>query len=206
MKNDNNNRGLVYQIKWWLHFLTTIILNSTVVLLLMIGVVILIYYIDVMMSMRAGHVRQPLFQAYVIISQSMEPSIHVQDAIIIKREENLQVGDVCTYISKNPSYMGILITHRIIGIQKGQNGKTLYTFKGDNNFSADPLKVEQDQIYGKVVMKIPKIGYIQYFLSNAYGWIIAIVVPCVGIITFDSMKLIRVKLRKKRRKGAVNEK
>ena len=49
-------------------------------------------------------------------------------------------------------------------------------------------------------MKIPKIGYIQYFLSQAYGWIIAIVVPCVGIITFDIMKLIRNTTVKKRKR------
>ena len=204
MKKENNN-DILSKIKWWCNFFITSVMNSIVVLLLLVGLVILVYYVDVVMSMRTGHVRQPLFQAYVIISQSMEPSIHVQDAIVVKREDNLQVGDVCTYISKNPSYMGILITHRIIGITKDQNGEPLYIFKGDNNYSADPIKVEKDQIYGKVVMKIPKIGYIQYFLSNAYGWIIAIVVPCVGIITFDIMKLIRMKKRKNRR-GVINEK
>lgn len=49
-------------------------------------------------------------------------------------------------------------------------------------------------------MKIPKIGYIQYFLSRAYGWIIAIVVPCVGIITFDIMKLIKKASTKKKKR------
>ena len=56
-------------------------------------------------------------------------------------------------------------------------------------------------------MRIPKIGYIQYFLSNAYGWIIAIVIPCVGIITFDIIKLVKTtKLGKKRKRGVVDEK
>ena len=200
------NKELLSKIKWWGKFLLTIIMNSTVVMLLLVGVLLLVYYVDVMNSMRTGKDHQPLFQAYVIISQSMEPAIHVQDAIIIKRADNYQVGDVCTYISKNPSYLGIMITHRIIGTTKNAKGETLYTFKGDNNFSADPMPVEKNQIYGKVIMKVPKVGYIQYFLSNAYGWIIAVVTPCVGIIAMDGMRLVRIKrLKRKRRKGVVDE-
>ncbi len=198
------DRTIFSSIKWWAHFITTIIMNSIVVILVLIGIVFLAYYVDVMKNTKTGNWQPPLFQAYVIISQSMEPTIHVQDAIVIKREDNLQVGDVCTYLSKNPSYFGIMITHRIIGINTNENGEKVYIFKGDNNYSADPMPVQKDQIYGKVVMKIPKIGYVQYFLSNAYGWIIAIVVPCVGIIAFDVMKLIKtMNTTKKRKRGEV---
>jgi len=186
------------KVKWWINFVLTVLMNSVVVILILILLLIFIYYIDVVKNSDNGKWHPPLFQAYVIISQSMEPTIKVQDAIVIKREDDFKIGDICTYLSKNPNYFGILITHRIIGTDIDEKGKKVYIFKGDNNYSADPLKVTKDQIYGKVVMKIPKIGYVQYFLSNAYGWIIAIVVPCVGIITFDVIKLIR-KPRKKRR-------
>lgn len=196
------NKEIWSKIKWWGNFFITTIMNSIVVMLLLVGVLLLVYYVDVMKSMKSGGNHQPLFQAYVIISQSMEPTIHVQDAIIVKREDNLKVGDVCTYISKNPSYLGIMITHRIIGVTTSPTGEKLYTFKGDSNFSADPMPVEKDQIYGKVIMKVPKVGYIQYFLSNAYGWIIAVVTPCVGIIAFDVIKLIRIKRLKRRKRGA----
>ena len=119
----------------------------------------------------------------------------------IKREEEYKIGDVCTYLSKDPRYFGIMITHRIIGTDIDENGNKVYVFKGDANYSADQMAVSVNQIYGKVVMRIPKIGYIQYFLSSAYGWIIAIVVPCVGIITFDIIKLITNSKSKRRRRG-----
>ena len=204
MKNENKEEKSIFsQVKWWFHFITTIIMNSIIIILVLIGILFAIYYFDVMKNTRTGNWQPPLFQAYVIISQSMEPSIHVQDAIVTKRVDDYQIGDVCTYLSKNPSYMGIMITHRIIGIDTNESGEKVYIFKGDANYSADQLPVEKDQIYGKVVMKIPKIGYVQYFLSNAYGWIVAIVVPCVGIITFDVIKLINSsrKSRRKRRGG-----
>ena len=112
-----------------------------------------------------------------------------------------KIGDVYTYLSKDPRYFGIMITHRIIGTDIDENGNKVYVFKGDANYSADQMAVSVNQIYGKVVMRIPKIGYIQYFLSSAYGWIIAIVVPCVGIITFDIIKLITNSKSKRRRRG-----
>ena len=187
------------KIKWLLNFVTTVLMNSIIVILVLIGIVFLLYYIDVVKNSTNGKWKPPLYQAYVIISQSMEPTIHVQDAIVTKRMDDYQIGDVCTYLSKNPNFFGIMITHRIIGTDIDKQGNKVYVFKGDNNYSADTMNVEKDQIYGKVIMKIPKIGYVQYFLSSAAGWIIAIVIPCIGIITLDIIKLIN-SIRKKRRK------
>ena len=53
------------------------------------------------------------------------------------------------------------------------------------------MPVAGDQIYGKVIMVIPKIGYIQSFLATSYGWIIAVVIPCLGIIISDIIKLVK---------------
>ena len=202
MNSELKNMTTFNKVKWWFNFISTIIMNSIIVILVLIGIIFLLYYIDVIKNTKSGNWKPPLYQAYVIISQSMEPTIHVQDAIVTKREKEYQIGDVCTYISKNPSYFGIMITHRIIGTDINSQGEKVYIFKGDNNYSADTLMVSEEQIYGRVVMKIPKIGYIQYFLSTAYGWIIAIVVPCVGIITFDIIKLINTTNdRKKKRRS-----
>jgi len=191
MIDNLENMTLFQKVKWWSNFITTIIMNSIIVILVLIGFIFLAYYIDVTKNVNSGHWQPPLFGAYVIVSPSMVPVIKVQDAIVIKREEEYKIGDVCTYLSKDPRYYGIMITHRIIGTDINDKGEKVYVFKGDANYSADQMSVSYDQIYGKVVMRIPKLGYVQYFLSSAYGWIIAIVVPCVGIITFDIMKLIK---------------
>lgn len=201
MNNKTETVSTFGKIKMWFNLISTVIMNSIIVVLVLIGILFLAYYIDVMKNTKTGNWQPPLFQAYVIVSPSMVPSINVQDAIVTKRQDDFQIGDVCTYLSKNPSYFGIMITHRIIGTDINENGEKVYIFKGDANYSADPLPVSKDQIYGKVVMRIPKIGYVQYFLSNAYGWIIAIVVPCVGIITFDIIKLIKNGTQKRKKRG-----
>ena len=195
---ENTEKSLWQKVKFWFNFISTIIMNAIIVILVLIGILFLAYYIDVTKNVNSGNWKPPLFGAYVIVSNSMEPTIHVNDAILIKRTENIKIGDICTYYSNNPIHKGKMITHRVIGTDM-QDGEKVYVFKGDNNYSADTLKVSQNQIYGKVIMKIPKVGYIQYFLSQAYGWIIAIVVPCVGIITFDIMKLIKNYSNKRKR-------
>lgn len=199
MIDSLRNNEMLKKAKWWINFVLTVLMNSIIVCLILVGIIFLVYYLDVVKNSTNGKWQPPLFQAYVIISQSMEPTIHVQDAIVTKRVDDYKIGDVCTYLSKNPSYPGIMITHRIIGTDVNEKNEKVYIFKGDSNYSRDPLTVSSDQIYGKVVMKIPKIGYIQYFLSRAYGWIIAIVVPCVGIITFDVLRLFKITKKKKRR-------
>ncbi len=201
MATNKEKKGLLANFKWWANFVMTIIMNSIIVILLLIGVLFLAYYIDVTKNATTGNWKPPLYGAYVIVSTSMEPVIHVNDAILIKRDDDLKIGDVCTYLSKDPRWLGIMITHRIIGTDVNENGEKVYIFKGDANETPDTLPVSESQIYGKVIMKIPKIGYIQYFLSQAYGWIVAIVVPCVGIITYDIIKLFRTsRLARKKKK------
>jgi signal peptidase len=91
-----------------------------------------------------------------------------------------------------------MITHRVI--EKNQvNGEYYFVTKGDYNNIADPLTVKESQIYGKVVMRIPKIGFIQVMLSNYIGWIAIIVVPALAIISYDIVKLFEKLKNHKRR-------
>ena len=115
MENVMENKTIWQKIKWWFNFITSIIMNSIIVILVLIGFLFLAYYIDVTKNVNTGHWQPPLFGAYVIVSPSMEPTIHVQDAILIKRTDDLKIGDICTYYSTNPKYPGKMITHRIVG-------------------------------------------------------------------------------------------
>ena len=109
---------------------------------------------------------------------------------IKRRESDTNVGDVVTYRAMDESYYGILITHRVVDIQN-KNGKKVFVTKGDNNETVDRSTIEFGQILGKVIMRVPKVGYIKYFLVSSYGWLIAIVVPSLVIIGYDIFKLVR---------------
>lgn len=203
-------KSLWKDIKFVGNFIASVFMYSIIVILILIGILILLYFIDIKKRENTSEWVAPLYGAYVIVSGSMEPTIKIRDAIIIKRfdEQDLKVGDIITYRSEDPYFYGIMITHRIIDTAT-ENGQKVYITKGDHNATRDRLAVNKNQIYGKVVMVIPKIGYIQSLLATSYGWIIAVVIPCLWIIIGDIVKLVKNIKRdtrtKKRKEHIENE-
>ena len=184
-------KNILKDIKWLLNYMTNIVMYAIIVMLIGFGILLLAYFIDT--KRRASNVESPLYGAYVIGSGSMEPIIKIKDAIITRRVDSIddiEVGDVVTYRAMDESYYGILITHRVVDIQT-TDGKTIFITKGDHNETVDRSPIEFGQIMGKVIMRIPKIGYIKYFLVSSYGWLIAIVVPSLAIIGYDIFKVVR---------------
>ena len=124
----------------------------------------------------------------------MHPTIKVNDAIIVMRKKAKQIkkGDIITFVSSDSRTKGITITHRVIEVLKDSDGKKLFRTKGDNNNVADSSLVKEKDLSGKVIMKIPKIGYIQFVLSQSAGWVVAVAIPCLGIIIYDIIKIFKV--------------
>ena len=159
---------------------------SVIILLLILITYLVIYFGDQFLGIKTGKNRMPMFGAYVIVSPSMVPTINVNDGIVVQRvneEVNLKVGDVITFESNDISYDGLTVTHRIVGKQLVQTGEYVYRTKGDNNVKEDSSLVKFPDIYGKVIMKIPMIGYIYNFLTTPVGFIVSIIIP-VAIIIF----------------------
>lgn len=180
-------------IKNIFNFISKIILYFLFVILIIVSILFLLYFVDMTYNLKQGVYKPPLFNSYIIVSPSMEPTINVSDAIVIKREsaKSLKIGDIITFNSTDPRYSGITITHRIVDIEKSQEGDLLFRTKGDNNNSVDMSYTKASDIYGKVILKIPKLGYVQYFLSQSYGWLLFIVIPCLSIISYDIVKLLK---------------
>ncbi len=95
----------------------------------------------------------------VIATGSMEPMIKPGDVILVDKatsiEEiySLREGDVIQF-----SRDAILISHRIIEIVEEEGVKLFYT-KGDNNSAPDFAPVRPEQVKGKIIKVVPKIGW-----------------------------------------------
>jgi len=89
----------------------------------------------------------------VIATGSMEPMIKPGDVILIKKTDDVKLNDVVQFKRDD-----ILIAHRIIDIVEDDKGKS-YRTKGDNNSAPDFELVKGEQIKGKVVKVVPKIGW-----------------------------------------------
>ena len=115
------------------------------------------------------------YKAYIITTDSMEPTIKQGDAIITKKakEKDLKEGDIITFNRDNES-----ITHRILTVDKEED-KILYVTKGDNNNVEDKQKVSFNDVEGKQVIVMPKIGYI---IEAAENQLVILIITLVVLI------------------------
>ena len=189
-----NNKDWLTTIKKILHFITTVLMYSICLIMIIIFLVFVVNFIDKQYNLKSGKNKKNLFSAYTIVSPSMVPTINVLDVVVTMRvnsAESLEKGDIITFNSTDYRYSGVLVTHRIVDIEKTTSGEYLYTTKGDNNNTQDSSRISFDEIYGRVIFRIPKIGYIQYYLSSILGWVAIIIVPAVMIIGYDIYKLVK---------------
>ncbi len=99
----------------------------------------------------------------VIISGSMSPEIEVGDIVLVKRilPEEVQLNDVIMFREDS-----VRISHRVIDVKEDERGLPLFVTKGDANNSPDSDPVIAEQLLGKVVQIVPKVGWITIMLRN----------------------------------------
>ena len=182
------------------------IISYTIIAILMCIASFLIFYvISGKIAKKQG--KQPLFGLYTIISPSMTGTLNVYDVAFTMRQntDDLKVGDIITFYSTNSFFGGTPITHRIIEVIDVPNSEKMFRVKGDANPKADDEKVMASNVVGKVLFKIPQLGRVQFFLASKGGWIIAIMIPALVIISYDIYKIFRLLLLKSKLLSIENE-
>ena len=102
-----------------------------------------------------------------VATGSMIPVIQPGDVVILRKisdmdqAEQLSVGDVIQFKRSD-----ILITHRITAIEKSDEEAMQITTKGDNNSGTDSVPVGVEDLRGKLVRVIPKIGWPTLLLKS----------------------------------------
>ena len=175
-------------------YIVSVMSYALFIFLLLIGGTLLLYIADIKIRAMKGDYSAPVFNAYVVMSGSMLPTIQVKDIVVTKKvpEERLEVGDIITFISPDTRFGGISVTHRIIEKYYDESiGSYSYRTQGDNNNIADSVLVPNKNILGKVILKVPKLGYLQDILSSKGGLIIVVLIPCLVILSYDIMKLLK---------------
>ena len=131
------------------------------------------------------------FRIFTVITESMVPVYKVGDSIVIKNEDpsQLKVGDDITYLGKEESMKDKIVTHRIISIEKNEDGTYKIQTKGVANDEPDPI-INESQVYGKVLYKIKTITFINGIAGNLYGMYFAIFLP-FGLMVFLEFVVFR---------------
>jgi signal peptidase len=161
----------------------------TLIVIAILAIVFLVFYRPV--SLWGDTRYEPVYTG------SMEPAISVGSIVVIKPvdPETLKTGDIICFKLSEPTS----ITHRITNI----TNEGLIT-KGDANEDPDQWTVKKENVIGKVILTIPYIGYIGYFVRTPIGFILLIILPASLTIILEIRNIIK-ELRKKTRPKKPNK-
>lgn len=125
-------------------------------------------------------------------TKSMEPTIKAGDSIIFTKAkyDDLKVGDIIIYKSKEGDTKGLYIVHRII--EQTDEG---FITKGDNNQSADSEIITADMLIGKYkkTFNFLNIGKIALKKNLIY---LILIIFFVVIILFEAVNIYLSKQKK----------
>ncbi len=111
----------------------------------------------------------------VVISQSMVPNLGVGDFIFIQAITDFNdivagqppVGDVLVFL--RPGFNDEYIVHRVISKINSSEG-WMFVTKGDNNAFQDGVPVPESRVIGKVINRLPILGYFSLFIKTMKGF------------------------------------
>ena len=135
-------------------------MGKLTLLLFMISVIICnLYFLVEKLVYKENHPSIFGYSIAVVVSGSMADAINIDDLVVIYQDDHYDMGDIITYESGKS-----LVTHRIVG--KTTEG---FQTRGDANNIADIDPVKEDQILGKVVKVVPRVGKVLYFFQSPLG-------------------------------------
>ena len=150
-------------------------------------IVLLIFNVFNIVNYRILKKDNPSFLGYstaIVVTGSMADSININDMVLIKSFESYDINDVIMF-KRNSNF----VTHRII--EKTEEG---FITKGDANNTQDEWVVKKDEIVGKSVLVIPKVGFVLDYFKTPSG---LIGILLIGFLLIEGPLLIE-DIKKKR--------
>ena len=148
-----------------------------------LGLVVLGVAVLFLLSLTVGPLVLP-YKALTVYSGSMEPTIHTGSVAIDVpiAAQDVKVGDIITFV--RPDNRNELVTHRVLQIETGPNGRQWIT-RGDANSVADSWRVAASGSGYKYVFSIPYCGFVLAWLQSPIGRLLFLVIPAaaLGLLT-----------------------
>ena len=171
------------------------ILNTVVnvVLVIAIALAALCTYTSYVASSGNGVPSILGIRMFSIQTESMYPTLMPGDLIFdtaVKDAGELRNGDIITYWTVINGER-VLNTHRIEQIYDG-GGYLIFSTKGDNNTTADPLTVHESEVVGKYSFRVESLGKVFDYLQTSTGFLIVVVVPVFLFFLFHLVQFFRV--------------
>ena len=149
--------------------------------------------------MTKGYVSIGGCSVFRVVTGSMEPEIPTGAILINKKTDisEIRVGDIVCYRTRVSEIRGAVVTHRVVAIGTGEDGRLRLETRGDANVSSDPFYVTAEDLIGRVTWHSGKESVLTNmlsFLSGKIGFLACIVFPILliaGLILQNSVKNIQ---------------
>lgn len=157
----------------------------------------------------AGQIPQVMgFSVLRVLTGSMKPEIPEDSMLLVQKADaaSLQVGDVISFFSPDPSLNGALNTHRIVDIAEA-DGSLQFTTKGDANLIEDQYPVDESRVVGKVIFVSTRLGKLLRLISTPLVFGLAVLVPLVLILVGNLVSALKsaARLAKEEEEAAVRQ-
>lgn len=192
------------------------IISNIIIIILSIFVILQIFFPSIAIKIVG-------FRNFVVISDSMEPEIMVNDMVVVKNinPSKLKEGDIITFYAYlptiqldqlgNPIYKKFVITHYLGEIIE-ENDQVIYKtygLKNNPDLEYDQWKdqdgefteITEEDIIGKVVLTIPKVGFISTIFFNIFRNPIFLIFIFINIGIFYIIYKMIKQLKKEKNRG-----
>lgn len=169
---------------------------------------ILAFYIVINSFFPEQSIRFLGFKSYVVVSDSMEPDIMINDMVVVTKvkQDDLKVGDVISFYTYLPTnqfdtygnriYLKSVVTHYLAAIIDDNGTITYKTHRAGvasdayddwNDANGNPTDITYSDIIGVVRFVVPDVGVVLRVFSNPIMVIlivanIAIIVTVVKVV------------------------
>lgn len=110
------------------------------------------------------------FRLCAVVSGSMEPNLPTWSLCIVNTKtdySDIELGDIVVYYRRSDN---LRIIHRVIAIYP-EGMET----KGDANSVSDGVSVNEDNLYGKMLVFVPYLGYLTRLTESTAGKMVILI-------------------------------
>ena len=140
------------------------------------------------------------FKFFIVQTDSMSATDFSAGDIIIDRSvdpSSLKEGDIITFVSQNSESSGQTVSHKIRKLTVTDKGEPAFVTYGTTTNSDDETPVTYENVIGKYLFHIPKVGSFLANLKSKRSNFLFILIPVGALLLFQVFNIGRLAKKSK---------
>ena len=130
--------------------------------------------------------------AYVFVrGDSMEPTYHTGDLVLVRKEPSYEVGDIAAFAVAGANGRQAVVIHRITSVERDGT----HVLQGDNRDQPDPWHPTEHEIVGTPLLLLPGAGRWLAELAARPFFLALLCATIAGVLVFTGDRKDQVRRR-----------